>query len=282
MAGAVAFGQSAQWDAFPIVRITNSGELFSTYDLADDTDAMAAMKSAGLSSPEIGRVLAGCHESNWPEGISTLDRRQDRRAQIAEYRVRQVTSWADHCLLVVLAAENGHMPEGMASSDDFFFIMGSSGIARSEGGTVKKTSHHHGSSDTVEGPASHGSGTTSLDPSTLTRVAIVNAGELYSTYDLEGNANAMGALDAMGLGGAEISRIVHDASEDNWSGDLSNLEFRTSHHEDLQRIHGRLVAQWEDKVLIAVPASENGHLPTGMRQDRDIYMVFGQDAVEMK
>lgn len=276
--------QTASWSDRPTVAITDPGALFSTFDLAGDADAMNALKAAGLSSPDIGRVLAGCHESNWPIDINTLAGRGARRDQIMHYRVRRVCTWQDFSLLVVPTGENSHMPAGMTSGEDFFFIMGNKGLATDATGVARKPPHRGGGSDTAGG--SRGGTATptgsELDPSSLTAVKITEPDRLHSTYDLRGTEQAMAALEGLGLDRPAIDRIVDHADENSWPEDLGSIFFRALHPDQLVRIQGRLLAGWDDLVLVLVAASENTHLPTGMRPDRDIYMVYDRVAVEMK
>lgn len=276
--------QADRWNDRPTVSISDPGELFSTYDLSGDAEAMNALKAAGLGSPDIGRVLAGCHERNWPVDINTLEGRGARRDQIAQYRVRRVCTWQDFSLLVVPTGENTHMPAGMTSGEDFFFIMGNKGLATDATGAAQEPPHRGGGSDTSGGSSGGTAAPTGseLDPSSLTAVKITEPDRLHSTYDLRRNEEAMAALEGLGLDRQAIDRIADHANENSWPEDLGSLFFRALHPDQLEHINGRLLAGWDDLVLVLVAASENTHLPAGMRPDQDIYMVYERVAVGMK
>jgi hypothetical protein len=94
-----------RWKNRPEVKILQPGELYATYDLATDQEALAAMAERGMSQPEIDAVIFRSHERNWPEGIDQFDERFPRLDQFKKFKTYLGAKWSDKVLLIVPRGE---------------------------------------------------------------------------------------------------------------------------------------------------------------------------------
>ena len=111
---------------YSVVKIKDSGELYSTYEMgAEDEEAL---KKQGLSGSKIETVKKMANEDNWPSGIATLDAREENRPKIKEYMTYKVAEFDGKSLLIVPSSRNQKMPEKMRPSKDIYFIIGNTGL----------------------------------------------------------------------------------------------------------------------------------------------------------
>lgn len=109
-------------------KIIDSGELYSTYEM-EASDRKNLIKQ-GLKDEDIRKIEKYGMETNWPDGIATLDAREIVRPEIAKYNTYKVATLEEgnKWILLIPAAKNKHMPENMRPKTDIFFFMGASGM----------------------------------------------------------------------------------------------------------------------------------------------------------
>ncbi len=118
------------------VYITEPGDLYSTFNLQESTEARAALvESEILTEEEFSYLAALCTENSWPSGMSTLDKRLAAAEQIKEYVTYFVTTFGPesdaYVMVWVPLYGNEHMPEDMqpTAEEGFYMILKSSGVA---------------------------------------------------------------------------------------------------------------------------------------------------------
>jgi hypothetical protein len=110
------------------VTISNSGNLYSTFELAKNPQYHDEIKKqTGSLFPEI---LLYCEEASWPAGISSFSARDSNRPAIARYNARLVAIFETSYAIVQLpVAGNEGMPAGMVpQGHPIYFIIGTAGI----------------------------------------------------------------------------------------------------------------------------------------------------------
>lgn len=247
------------------VRIVNSGQLYSTYNYETDDDAMAAVEGA-IPASEIDNFLEKVHEDAWPSGISTLDAWEINRDAMNNYVCYYVAEFGERVILWVPASENRSMPTNLRPTYDIYFTIGMDGTDYTGGGAS--------SSNAINGnlPAPY--------KNNKVVVQITNSGQLYSTYNLEGDEDAMEALrDAAG---GNVNYILKYANEDMWPEGISTLSAWERNRTAMEAYKTYKVAEFGEKIIIWVPKSENQSMPTDLRPDQDIYMVIGKSGVSVK
>ena len=112
----------------PAATIIDSGELYSTYEIAV-SDRKELIKQ-GLKDEDIRKIEKYSKEENWPKGIADLDARENVRPEIAKYNTYKVGTLGggEKWVLLIPAKKNKHMPAAMRSETDIFFIIGSAGM----------------------------------------------------------------------------------------------------------------------------------------------------------
>ncbi|MDX2287091.1 MAG: hypothetical protein NW241_23195 [Bacteroidia bacterium] len=129
-AGCCLYGQQM----YP-VRLTNTGELYSTPRLRSNAEAVAALRDhLGPARTEV--ILSRIEEDSWPEGIATLDARNTSRPLLQDYHAWLLLKLPDgySAILMLPAAENRHMPESLQLTGDIFWNIGLSGFSLIPGG----------------------------------------------------------------------------------------------------------------------------------------------------
>jgi hypothetical protein len=111
----------------PQIRITDFGELYSTFDW--DSESTAELRDS-LGDSLANVVLVASNEAAWPLGIATLESRVENYEAMAAYRAYHVTTLQeDFAVLLVPFGENRDMPPGLQPGNDFYFIIGKAGTA---------------------------------------------------------------------------------------------------------------------------------------------------------
>lgn len=109
--------------------IVNSGELYSTGDLAKSDGQLLAQWKSHYGKEKVEELVKHSVESGWPEKIATFSGRSEVRPNIANYKAYRVASLTDNkSLLWIPAGENKHMPKGMIDDYDFYFVIGNGGL----------------------------------------------------------------------------------------------------------------------------------------------------------
>ena len=233
------------------MKITDSGELYSTFDW-DDNDNTGAKTAVVLavSAAEFSDIVKYSHESYWPAGINNLDGRNNLRSKINDYVVYKVAEFDDRYLLRIPASENKGMPQNMQSTHDFYFVIGKAGV------------------QSYSTPVNTGSGNKGQ------RMKITDSGDLYSTYDIEGTDEAVSAIKK--AASADYYNIIKYAKEGGWPTGIATLDARDEVRSKMNDYVVYKVAEFDGKYLLKVPAAENKHMPANMRADYDFYFVIGQ------
>jgi len=133
-AGACKTQQAATGSSLKKVTITNPGELFSTYDLGGDLEAVAAIDAlTGYTAEQKEEVYKYSNEEEWPEGMKSLDSRTTNREQIKKYKAYLLTSFPNDSrgtlyILKIPQADNSSVKGSMALSHDIYIVMTEKGF----------------------------------------------------------------------------------------------------------------------------------------------------------
>lgn len=243
------------------VRIADPMQLYSTYDLRTDAFAMAALRAV-VPPGEIDRVIAAAHEDAWPAGIATFERRAEgTRDLMPGYTAYRVASFGGKQLLAVPAAENQGVPASIRPARDFFLVLGDGGVEPYAAAPAPPAP----SGDRFWGRA----------------VRVTDPMQLYSTYDLRMDADAMAALRRV-VPARQLERVLAHAHENFWPAAIATFERRAAGTRDrISNYNAYLVAEWGDKVLVAVPVASNGGMYEDMRPTADFFMVIGRSGVNL-
>jgi hypothetical protein len=251
-----------------VLHIADPAAILPSAELGKEAGAKACLKEAGLDDAMADEVLLLGTASNWPVGLRTDSARTANAGAIRNYNVRRVCEHGVDSgmvsIVAVRALDNLHMPEDLRSRTDVYMLV------RSEGLKVAETA--------AQRPAP------SRGPSwrQLPSARILTPDALFATYDLSTDTVGMAVLRANGLSQPEIEAVIFRSHERNWPEGMDSFNERYPRLAELKGYKARLLAKWDDKVVLVVPAELNRKAPVGLRPYMDIYLVYSATAVEVK
>lgn len=132
-------------------KITDPGQLYSTYNLESDESGVANWLRNTYGNAAAAEILKRAVESGWPSAISTFSSRSNYREGFRDYVAYHIADiGSDKVLLWIPMNKNGHMPAACRGEHDIYMVYGRSGL--SMGDKVKATVN-------VKQATSSGSGT---------------------------------------------------------------------------------------------------------------------------
>jgi hypothetical protein len=267
-------------EGLPKISITDPGELYSTIDLGASSTAMAAMRSAGMSEPLIQEVLANSTESSWPEGLNTLDERLSARDNIKSFNAYQIAYYDEKVILLIPKEGNRHVPSTMLPNTDMYMVLGTEGLSGVNRYFKRSTVDVAGIKTSA--PATTTTSTTTSSGSggkTWAKAKIYDSGKMYTTYNLSGDATAMGVLYDKGYTQKLIDDILYYANESRWPQGISTLSNWQNNREVVNEYNAYQVASFGDKQILYIPKDQNVHMPQHMQISHDFFMVIGSAGV---
>lgn len=111
---------------FPLVEISDPGEVYSTYVLQDSEIELLKIEKI---KPYLLDIIINNHtEAQWPQEMGNLDSRVSNPDKIKSYTAYKVCKFDKKYLLVIPAKYNKDMGAGWAPSKDMFIVVGESGL----------------------------------------------------------------------------------------------------------------------------------------------------------
>ncbi len=249
------------------IRLTDPARILSAPNLGNDA-AKAGMQAAGLSLEVVDDAALRCAPSRWPAGIRTDSARTANRAALRNYTAYLLCEYAtDQGALTVVrvpASANYHMPDDLRSTEDFILVVEPGGTELIEA-TASRT------------PASKGPSWKNMRPA-----RIVKPDDVFATYQLGEDAEALAALEKAGMSKSEIEAVIFRSQERNWPDGIDSFNERYPRLDAFKKYKAFEAIHWADKVLLVIPVEPNKKAATGLRPYLDIYMVFASSAVEVK
>jgi hypothetical protein len=117
---------------YPRVRIVDAGQLISTPNFRADADATARLRAAGIPEADFETVFARIEESGWPPKLASFDERIANPALVAALCPRRISPPGERrgdVLVIVVAGENQHMPDGWRPDVDIYMTFEAHGLA---------------------------------------------------------------------------------------------------------------------------------------------------------
>lgn len=246
------------------VRITDPAAIIADAGVLHRPAAMEAMKGAALTDDLMNAALECSNPAVWPEGWRNDSLRSASGQEIAKAMAYRICSfeWQEEkvTLVQVPALQNAHLPQVLRDKKDIFLVLKESGLGDPPRIAKEKPSM----------------GPTWVN---MPKARINKPEQIYATYDLARDENALRTLAQSGLSQAEIQAVIFRSHERNWPDGIDRFEKRREQRKLLRKYKTYLAAKWDDKVLLVVPADQNKDLPPGLRPYMDIYMVYTGPAV---
>lgn len=258
---ATAFAQTS-------LRIIDPSALVLQPDLGNDRAAQSGMQAAGLDPHLLQKAGQLSDPANWPVGLRTDSARMANKAAIRNYTAYLICEYAtDEGSLTIVSVPmmaNMHMPDELRARDDLYLVLRAGGTEVVEATAMKP-------------PASKGPAWKNLRPA-----RILKPEDVYATYDLSDDPEALAMLEKQGLSKPEIDAVVFRSHERNWPSGIDSFDERYPKLVDFKKYKAYRLARWDDKVLLVIPAEANKKVTAAMRPVLDIYMVYNAGAVKVK
>uniref|UniRef100_A0A8D9EG61 E3 ubiquitin-protein ligase NRDP1 n=1 Tax=Cacopsylla melanoneura TaxID=428564 RepID=A0A8D9EG61_9HEMI len=100
-------------------RVTRWGGMISTPDVLLQAMIKRSLAESGCPGHILDELMHNSHERNWPQGLSSLETRQNNRRQYENYVCKRIPSKQ---AVVVLLCDNQHLPEDMISAPGLVMI----------------------------------------------------------------------------------------------------------------------------------------------------------------
>lgn len=110
------------------------------------------------------------------------------------------------------------------------------------------------------------------------RVEIIDAGELYSTYEL--NEGEIEMMKIAGLSNYLIDEIKGNHTEDSWPEKLGDLDARIADPDKVKSYVVYKVVTLEDKIILVAPLKYNNDKDSGWALSRDVFFVMSSKAIK--
>jgi hypothetical protein len=116
------------------IRFVNSGDILSTYDLAEDAQAVKAIgKATGNDADKMQEVYKYANENSWPEGMDNFEERLENKSTIMSFKAYLFCTFPHESrgtlnVLKIPKDENTKMPKGFQLTHDIYFVILSSGF----------------------------------------------------------------------------------------------------------------------------------------------------------
>ncbi len=249
------------------VRITDPSLIIATPELGNDA-AKAGMQAAGLATDVIENADRMSALGRLPVGLRTDSARTVNKAALRNYQAQLLCEYPTDAGLVTLitvpTVANYHMPDDLRAAEDFILAVKAGGTEPVEA-TAQRTT------------PSKGPGWKRMRPARITK-----PDDVFATYRLGEDAEAISELEKQGMSKAEIEAVIFRSQERNWPDGIDSFNERYPRLNHFKKYKAYEAIRWADKVLVVIPVEQNKKAPTGLRPYLDIYMVFAANAVEVK
>jgi hypothetical protein len=250
------------------VRLTTHHAIVANPAEVIGSEQLAVLAEAGMDQVAMDRFLSPDALANWPVGLRTDSARAANAGALRNYAAQLVARveipGGTMNVVVLPAMENLHMPQEMRSRTDLHLAVMPEGLLVEEP-VVKRPR---------PSPGPHWKD--------LPQARIVKPDEVYASYDLGSDHEALAALERKGLSREEIEAVIFRCHQRNWPEAIDEFDKRYPKRSQLRRYKTYKAAQWDNKVLLVVPAEANRKLPEGLRPPLDIYMVYAAPGVSVK
>jgi hypothetical protein len=264
--------------------IVDPGSLFSTYDFTEDIGMLKPAAKLQGAGKILTDITIYSQESSWPEGLNNLDSRLANREEFFKYTVYKIVATADYCILVVPAAENRNLDAKFKPNRDIYLIMETVGVDF-EGNIAVRTVE----TEEVYGEDTYAEGDYVMEEegeNVEAQVYITAPGDLFSTFDLNGDENAHEVMVGSEiLTEEEFSYLASMSTENSWPSGISTLDSRLAAAEQIKEYVTYFVATFgpagDDYVLVWVPLYGNEHMPQDMQptSEEGFYMILKSSGV---
>ncbi len=250
------------------VRVIDPTAVVTNVKLSGNTHAMAGLQAAGISDELISAVMENSAPQKLPVAWRTDSARAANEEALLHANAFLVCHYMEedrrYSIIHLPAMLNFHLPDDLRSTSDHYLVVRAEGLGDMPVSEKPKAS---------KGP----------NWRAMPKAKITIPEQVYATYDLSDDPDALRMLEKRGMSKPEIDAVIFRSHERNWPEGIDAFEKRFPKLKHFKKFKAHIAARWGDKVLVVIPAELNKKLPPGLRPYMDIYMVYTGPAVaEMK
>ncbi|NVO18570.1 MAG: hypothetical protein HXX13_02660 [Bacteroidetes bacterium] len=238
--------------------IIDPGELYSDYSFSTLQKDSLIFK---IGAVQFEKILLACHENQWPEGISNLDKRNNARSQFTQYNINLVATIDDKSIVEIKPEDNRNMPSNMQSNAPFYFVIGSAGLGYPfEMGNPANDEEYSALED--EFP----------------QASIVDPGLLLINHEFTKD-EIEDISDQLGADGFDF--ILENCREETLPIGINSLDKRLAASEDIKSYNAFLVAETGDISILEINPEDNIHMPESMQSENTFYLIIQSEGIEV-
>lgn len=265
-------------------RIIDRGELYSTYDLNDDSTWKVYVEDY-----EVEDILSYSTEDNWPEKLATIDQRGKYESYFKyfhAYVVAELNESSGKKYIVELPSyENEHMPDGLRPDNNIYMVFGEAGLDLEDFydediDGYPEPIEEEGDEETppvapdpvepepaVETP----SYSAVITPGKPVKCYIIDRGSMYSSMDITEYETELTPYLTK-----PFEYVKKYCKEDNWPEGINTLDERENLNKEFKKYSVKAIAKFGGfYYLLEVNPEDNAHMPADMRPDKTIYFIIG-------
>ncbi len=246
--------------------IVDPGQLLSTYNFTNEEKEVI---SARLGSPKYEQINNACHESQWPSGLATLDRRTGNRETMKKFKINVLLSLNDISILEMDPESNRHMPLEMQSGSPFFFVIENPGI-----GIEKKEKV----SDPDQNPLASSEEKPGFPNPDAPQATIVDPELIMESYDFDANEKAE-LISQIGEEGFSI--VNANCRESSFPAGINKPEKRKALAYEFLGYNAYVVAEFGDYSLLQITPEDNKDIVEDLRPLTTFYIVIITAGIEV-
>lgn len=238
--------------------IIDPGQLYSTFEFsAEDQQAIIAAVGAEKYT-EINNAI---HESQWPSGLATLDKRTQNRELIRKFSVTVIMTLSDKSIIEIAPGNNLTMPAELRSDKPFYFFIGTEGLGNADGIVAAAENPDENYFDDF-----------------FPQAAIVDPGQIMSNYQFE-ESEIQDIVDQIGEDG--YAYINENCRENTWPAGIATLSKRLKAADQIKLYNAYLVAQSSDFSILEITPEENSEMVPEFIPQNTFYFVIKTKGIEI-
>lgn len=227
-------------------KITDSGQLWSTSTPEEEP----LLDCVGKELAEDVKKYA--YETNWPQGIRTLEGRNKVRPLIKDYKVYIICEMSSSYVLLVPQQENIGMPADMRLDRDFYFLIGKGGVEAGESVSLQLKAAEPGA-------------TASQQPlQDELWVSITDPMQIISNPNLGNNKAFMDIVEGE-FEADVIAGIVELSDEKSWPAGIANFTARGNNRSKMKEYKAIWITDFDDMTLLYINPDYNKQMPADMQ-----------------
>ncbi|GEM_PF-3628421 len=240
------------------ISIVDPGQLYSTFEFSA-VDQQTVVATVGAE--KYNEINNAIHESQWPSGLATLDKRTQNRELIRKFSVTVIMALDDKSIVEIAPGNNSSMPAELRSDKPFYFLIGTEGLGNAGGNAEAVENSDENYFDDF-----------------FPQAAIVDPGQIMSSYQFE-ESEIQDIVEQIGEDG--YAYINENCRENVWPAGIATLSKRLNAADQIKQYNAYLVAQSGDFSILEITPEENSQMGPEFIPQNTFYFVIKTKGIEI-